>query len=107
MNLSCTEGRAEMGKAVSIWYELMEPAKGEVTKLLGLLEAGNRDVEPRLIELIYEELRRIASARMRAERGEHTLTPTALVHEAYLRLGGAAEHHFANRAHLIAVLAKT
>ena len=81
-----------------------EPA-GEVTQLLRSLCAGARDAEPRLMELVYEELRRRASALMSGERGGHTLTPTALVHEAYLRLTAAYDHTFESRAHFLAIAA--
>jgi RNA polymerase sigma factor (TIGR02999 family) len=76
-----------------------------VTLLLRRLRSGAEDAEPRLIELIYEELRRRASALMLGERQSHTLTPTALVHEAYLRLISAYEHTFESRTHFFAVAA--
>ncbi len=77
----------------------------EVTLLLQRLRAGSPDAEGRLFELIYGELRRIAAARMQAERPSHTLTPTALVHEAYLRLSGTDET-FSSRTHFLAVAAR-
>jgi len=81
----------------------MSPDHGPVTRLLQLLRDGDRGVIPQLVELQYLELRRIAAARMQVERNAHTLTPTALVHEAYLRLAGATELQFQDRAHLLAV----
>ena len=77
----------------------------EVTLLLHRLRAGSPDVEGRLFELIYGELRRIAAARMQSERPAHTLSPTALVHEVYLRMSGS-EETFENRTHFLAVAAR-
>jgi RNA polymerase sigma factor (TIGR02999 family) len=79
---------------------------GEVTQLVRLLGAGQEDVKGRLFELVYGELRCIAGARMKAERPGHTLTPTALVNEAYLRLNGTSDLRFTDRAHFLAVLAQ-
>jgi len=61
---------------------------GEVTGLLAELRLGNKNALGRLMPLIYEELRRLAGHYLQAERIGHTLQPTALVHEAYLRLAG-------------------
>lgn len=83
--------------------ESNEPS--EVTLLLKRMRSGSPEVERRLFELIYGELRRIAGARMRVERQEHTLSPTALVHEAYLKLSGT-EDTFAGRSHFLAVAAR-
>jgi RNA polymerase sigma factor (TIGR02999 family) len=62
------------------------PAPGEITQLLKQLSTGNREAEARLAPLVYEQLRRVAARYMRAERSDHTLQPTALVHKAYLKL---------------------
>ena len=59
---------------------------GDVTRLLNRLQKGDRKAESLLIPLVYDELRRLASAYMRRERPDHTLQSTALVHEAYIRL---------------------
>jgi DNA-directed RNA polymerase specialized sigma24 family protein len=59
---------------------------GEITRLLFELKGGNPSVEPALMALVYDELRRMARNLMRRERPNHTLQTTALVHEAYLRL---------------------
>ena len=56
--------------------------------------------------LVYAELRRLARRYMRAERVDHTLQPTALVHEAYLRLAGQREMKWQNRAHFFGVAAQ-
>ena len=62
------------------------PSTGQITRLLAEVRGGNRAAEEQLIPLVYEELRRLAYAYMRKERTGHTLQPTALVHEAYIRL---------------------
>ncbi len=59
---------------------------GEVTRLLGELGRGQKSAVNELLPLVYDELHRLARAYFRRERGEHTLQPTALVHEAYIRL---------------------
>lgn len=64
----------------------MESDPNDVTQLLFELKSGNRAAEERLIPLVYKELRRIASARLRQEAAHHSLQPAALVHEAYMRL---------------------
>ena len=77
----------------------------EVARLLTQLRSGSRDAERRLFELVYTELRRIAAVRIKAERAEHTLSATALVHEAYLRMSGATET-IENRTHFLLVAAR-
>lgn len=64
----------------------MTESPGEVTRLLAELKLGNKDALGRLMPLVYRELRRLAGHYLRVERIGHTLQPTALVHEAYLRL---------------------
>jgi RNA polymerase sigma-70 factor, ECF subfamily len=76
---------------------------GEITRLLLELRRGNRAAEADLIPLVYEELRSVASHYMGKERPGHTLQPTALVHEAYLRLMGGAQAEWQDRAHFFAV----
>jgi len=73
-----------------------------ITALLGQLSAGNRDVEAQLVPQIYEELRRLARHYMWQERGNHTLQPTALVHEAYARLVQQPRVPWESRAHFFA-----
>jgi RNA polymerase sigma factor (TIGR02999 family) len=74
-------------------------APGEVTRLLIDCRHGNREAQDRLIPLVYSELRRIANAHLRRESAEHSLQPTALVHEAYLRLIDITQVNWQNRAH--------
>jgi len=80
-------------------------ALGEVTHLLLELKQGNKDAEEILIRLVYKELRRIAANYLRREPSAHSLQPTALVHEAYLRLVGIKEIDWQSRSHFFAVSA--
>lgn len=85
----------------------MEKQSGqEVTALLKEWGAGDRGALERLMPLVYDELRRLAASQLRAERGNHTLQPTALVHEAYLRLVGQRSVSWANRAHFFGIAAQ-
>ncbi len=81
-------------------------SSNEVTQLLVQLRGGNRAVLDQLLPLIYDELRRLASSYLRRERSNHTLQPTALVHEAYMRLIDQREVHWQNRAHFFGVAAQ-
>lgn len=79
----------------------------EVTRLLDAAKAGDRKAGAELLPLVYEELRKLAAARMAAESPDQTLQPTALVHEAYLRLVGPAdEHRWDHRGHFFAAAAE-
>jgi|SRR5271157_1812338 len=78
---------------------------GPATRLLLASSEGNRAAEEKLIPLVYNELRRLAGGYMRAERPDHTLQPTALVHEAYLRLVGQ-ESDWKSRTHFLGVAAR-
>src|SRR5580658_3647142 len=84
---------------------MMEPPS-QITKLLQRLSSGDADAEAALIPLVYRELHHIAGALMRAERREHTLQPTALVHEAYVRLVEQKSQVWENRVHFFAVAAR-
>lgn len=79
------------------------PTRSEVTRLLQDLDAGGRD---RLLDLLYDELRRTAGRLMARERVEHTLQPTALVHEAWLRLGDVDRLQWTDRAHFLGIAAR-
>jgi len=74
----------------------------QIGSLLRELRLGNRDAESKLIALLYPSLRRLAGRFMRGERRGHTLQATALVNEAYIRLAGAAERDWQDRAHFFA-----
>jgi RNA polymerase sigma factor (TIGR02999 family) len=79
----------------------------DVTEILQNMEAGQPQAPERLLPLVYEELRRIAAAKMAAERPGQTLDATGLVHEAYLRLlGPNCDARFANRRHFFIAAAE-
>ena len=84
----------------------MEPPAGEVTLLLRAWSAGDRTVEERLFELVLPELRVLARQLVSKERREHTLSPTALLNEAYLRLLVSRERDSAGRCHFFAIAAR-
>ena len=78
----------------------------DVTALLRAWGAGDLEARDDLLPLIYRDLRRRAAAYLRHERPDHTLPPTALVHEAYLRLVGQQRVAWQNRAHFFGVAAQ-
>ncbi len=77
----------------------------ELTRILAQAGAGDEGASKRLAELLYDELRALARREMAAERVGHTLEPTALVHEAYLRLMTGENVRFENRAHFFGAAA--
>jgi RNA polymerase sigma factor (TIGR02999 family) len=83
-----------------------DPAAGEITVLLQRADAGDVQAAHEILPLVYEELRRLAAAKMTRETSEHTLQATALVHEAWLRLGGDRQPQWKNRAHFFAAAAE-
>jgi len=78
---------------------------GEITRLLAALKRGDQNAESHLVALVYDDLNRLAHRYMRQERPDHTLQPTALVNEAYLRLMGSEAKDWNNRAHFFATAA--
>ena len=76
-----------------------------VTDLLIKLSGGKRDVMDELLPLIYDELKRLAASYLRRERSDHTLQPTALVNEAYLKMIDITQVSWQNKAHFIGVAA--
>ncbi len=78
----------------------------DITRLLESIERGDPKAADELLPLVYGELRKLASSKMANEAAGHTLQPTALVHEAWLRLVGAGNSRFANRAHFFAAAAE-
>jgi RNA polymerase sigma factor (TIGR02999 family) len=70
-----------------------------VTRLLNAIDAGDPKAADQLLPLVYEELRKLAVVRMANEKAGQTLQPTALVHEAWLKIAGEGNEHFANRRH--------
>ena len=79
---------------------------GEVTRILDFVAQGDPKAAEALLPLVYDELRRLAAQKMAAEPPGQTLQPTALVHEAWLRLGGKPGAKFANQAHFFAAAAE-
>jgi len=75
----------------------------DVTLLLKQVAGGNPEAAAKLIPLVYQELHRVAAHRLRHERLDHTLQPTALVHEVYLKLVAKRESSWQSRAHFFAV----
>ena len=80
---------------------------GNVTSLLLDWSKGNQSALERLVPIIYEELLRLARARLSRENRQCTLQPTALVHESYLRLADETKLQWQNRAHFYAIAANT
>lgn len=77
-----------------------------VTEWLSAWRAGDSDARDRLVQVLYPELRRLAGQAFRRERSDHTLQPTALVNEAWLRLSGTANPEGADRTYLLMVAAR-
>ena len=80
-------------------------ALGEITLALERIHSGDYSAVETLIQLVYAELRKIASRQLKSERVNHTLQPTALVNEAYLRLLGTHKVAWENRSHFFAAAA--
>lgn len=80
----------------------------DITQIIKSMESGNPQAANQLLPLVYEELRSLASKKLAHEKPGQTLQPTALVHEAYLRLiGPANEQGFANRIHFFSAAAES
>lgn len=78
----------------------------EVTRILNAIEKGDARATDELLPLVYNELRRLAGHKMAAEAAGHTLQPTALVHEAWLRLVGSNQEGWQSRAHFFGAAAE-
>jgi len=83
-----------------------EAVRPNITEMLRQWSGGKMEVMDDLLPLIYDELRRRAAAYLRRERPNHTLQPTALVHEAYLRLIDQRQDNWASRDHFFAIAAQ-
>jgi RNA polymerase sigma-70 factor (ECF subfamily) len=83
----------------------MPDPQGEVTRLLNEVRGGHQEAMEQLLPLVYDELRRIAGGYFRRERTDHTLQPTALVHEAYMKLVDQRSVQWENRGHFLGVAA--
>ena len=81
-------------------------ANEHVTELLHSFGSGDQEALKQLIPLVYAELHKLAEAYLRRERPEHTLQPTALVHEAYMRLASQAQPDYRSRTHFYGVAAQ-
>jgi RNA polymerase sigma-70 factor (ECF subfamily) len=82
---------------------MAEPEAPDITRLLRAWSAGSREALDELIPVVYDNLRKMALARMRDERREHTLQPTALINEAYLRLVALRRLQWEDRVHFFAM----
>ena len=85
---------------------MSSPNRTDVTVLLNAVSAGSETAPEKLLEAVYDDLRRLAGAYMKNERGDHTLQATALVHEAFIRLVDWENVSWQNRAHFFAVAAE-
>lgn len=86
---------------------MMRPMNRDITRILTAIDEGDPNAAGDLLPLVYDELRRLASSRMNHEKPGHTLQPTALVHEAFLRLvGGNDSQHWDGRGHFFAAAAE-
>lgn len=85
---------------------MSEPIENEVTRILNSLGDNGPEATQKLLPLVYEELRRLARYKMAGESSGHTLQPTALVHEAWLRLVSPGQQNWQNRAHFFTAAAE-
>ncbi len=81
------------------------PNATDITEILHSWSAGKPEAREELFPLVYDELRRLARSYLRKERADHTLQPTALVHEAYLRMVDQTRVNWQNRAHFYGIAA--
>lgn len=86
--------------------EIMDPdTSGDVTRLLASIKGGSHDALAKVLPLVYDELHTLAERALRGERPDHTLQPTALINEAYLRLADQSGVKWQSRSHFVAVAA--
>jgi len=85
----------------------VDASPGNITALLLQARDGDTTAEERLLSLVYDDLRRMAHGCMRGERANHTLQPTALLHEAWIKLVRDSEIDWQNRAHFFALTARS
>src|SRR5262245_40608561 len=83
-----------------------DPPRDDVTRLLEDCRGGDRSALDKLLPLLYDELRALAKRHLGRERRDHTLQPTALVHEAFLKLVGERDRDWKNRGHFFALAAQ-
>jgi RNA polymerase sigma factor (TIGR02999 family) len=102
-----TSPGAKETKKLSLTFALPLDMTNDVTRILKELEDGNSQAAQELLPIVYRELHQLATAKMRQERGDHTLQPTALVHEAFLRLVGDIDlNRWEGRAHFFGAAAE-
>ena len=82
------------------------PSREDITRLLVDMRAGKKGADEALLNLLYKELHTLAERFMRSQRSGHTLQPTALVNEVYLRLGGEKQANWESRSHFLRVAAR-
>lgn len=82
------------------------PESSDITELLTAYSDGDRDALDRLMPIVYERLKRMAHARLRGERADHTLNTTGLVHETFLRLVDANRIQYESRGHFYAMASR-
>lgn len=85
---------------------MSQPSSSDITQLLIELTGGREDVVDQILPVVYDELRRLAGSYLRRERSDHTLQPTALVHEAYMKLIDQKQVRWQNRAHFFGIAAQ-
>ena len=83
----------------------MTPAPGDITQLLAEARQGNPDAESRLAKVVYSQLHSMARRYMSGERNDHTLQPTVLVHDAFMRLVRSSSNEWSDRTHFFSVAA--
>lgn len=103
MNTTGTASKTEIAPGQ---LESQSQSNGDATVLLVELEHGDPEAAGKLLDLVYEELRLLAASKMARETPGQTLQPTALVHEAWLRLTGGKTLRFENRLHFFAAAAE-
>src|SRR3954452_211831 len=95
-----------MSAAACAWDRMSETVPSDVTRLLMQWSEGHESALDALAPLVYDELRQRARNYLRHERPDHTLQPTALLHEAYLRLAGESHPSWQNRSHFFAIASR-
>src|SRR6266446_4315396 len=100
--MSQTSDRREVAAGVPA----MPVAMSQVTQILSAIEQGDAHAAEQLLPLVYDELRKLAARKLAQEKPGQTLQPTDLVHEAYVRLVGTADHEWSGRAHFFGAAAE-
>jgi RNA polymerase sigma factor (TIGR02999 family) len=103
---SCASGGDNLRVLPAASITMPSPPHPDLTELLADASSGDRDALSALFPIVYDELRQAAAAALRRERPEHTLQPTALVHETFLRLADDSRVWWENRSHFLAIASK-